>query len=131
MAQPTAEEFLSSYSPQVQQLAWQARALVLEAIPGVQEIVDPPSKIIAYGFSPRYTDLVCAIAPYTGHVNLIFGRGVELPDPGGLLAGTGKKARHVKCKTLEDIQRTGVRALIAAAAALAAYNDHKPAGGPP
>ena len=116
MVSPSPEEFLSSYSPEIQQLALKARALVLETIPGVLEMVDPPSKIIAYGFSPRYADLVCAIAPYTGHVNLIFSRGVELPDPGGLLTGKGKQARHVKFTTTGDIQRPEVRALIETAA---------------
>jgi hypothetical protein len=104
--------------PKSSRLAQQARALILDTIPGVLEMVDPPSKIIAYGYSPKYADLVCAIAPYASHVNLIFSRGAELPDPEGLLAGTGKRARHVKFTNLGDIQRPAVRALITVAVAL-------------
>lgn len=105
-------EFLSAYSPPVQELARQTRLLVLQVIPQAVELVDPPSKIIAYGLGARYADLICAIAPYKSYLNLIFSQGAQLPDPGGLLAGTGKRARHVKIAAPEDIQAPGLRALI-------------------
>lgn len=38
-------------------------------------MVDTPSKIVAYGASVKYADLVCAIAPYPRDVNLMFSRG--------------------------------------------------------
>jgi hypothetical protein len=117
MNNPSVNEFLASYSPEVQALAWHIRALVLEAIPGVVEVVDPPSKIIAYGFGLKFADLICAIAPYGTYLNLIFSRGVELPDPEKLLSGTGKRARHVKIETLADADRPGVRLLLEAALA--------------
>lgn len=112
MNETPAEEFLAAYSPEVRDLALKTRALVQEVIPTALEIVDPPSKIIAYGFSRKYADLVCAIAPYKTYINLIFSKGTELPDPEGLLTGTGKRARHVRINTVEDIQRPGVRALL-------------------
>ena len=46
------------------------------------EMVDAPSKIIAYGASAKYADLVCAIAPYPKYVNLMFSRGREHAGPG-------------------------------------------------
>jgi hypothetical protein len=112
------EEFLASYTPEVRDLALRTRALILEAIPDAVEVVDPPSKIIAYGFGRKYADLVCAIAPYKSYVNLIFSRGVELPDPCGQLSGTGKRARHVKIQSPADIDPPGVRALLGAAVGL-------------
>src|SRR3954462_13034628 len=33
---------------------------------------------------------------FTAHVNVGFFRGVDIPDPNGLLEGTGKVMRHVK-----------------------------------
>lgn len=111
-------DFISAYTPPVRELALAARDLVLQVLPGAVEQVDPPSKIIAYGFGTRYQDLVCAIAPYTSHVNLIFARGATLPDPEGLLKGTGKKARHVRIQAPEDLAAPALRSLLETAAAL-------------
>jgi hypothetical protein len=118
MSEPPFEAFLASYSLEIQNLALQTRELVLGVIPNALEMVDPPSKIIAYGFSPKYADLVCAIAPYKSYINLIFSKGTELPDPEGLLTGTGKRARHVRINSSEDIKRPGLRSLIQTAADL-------------
>jgi hypothetical protein len=47
----------------------------------------------------------------------MFAQGAELPDPAGLLTGTGKRARHVKIQRPADIEMPGVRALLEAAVA--------------
>jgi hypothetical protein len=111
------DDFLAGYSPDVRGLALAARALVLSVLPGMIEQVDPPSGIIAYGYDRSYKGLVCAIAPHKSHVNLMFSRGTELPDPAGLLEGTGKRARHVKIRSLDDVRHPAVHALLEAAAA--------------
>lgn len=36
---------------------------------------------------------------FTAHVNVGFFQGASLPDPNGLLQGTGKSMRHVKLRT--------------------------------
>ncbi len=56
--------------------------------------------------------------PLKAAVNLGFPRGTKLPDPGGLLVGTGKRARHVKITALEEIDLPRLRALIKASVAL-------------
>ena len=38
-------------------------------------------------------------------------RGVDLPDPEGLLEGTGKKIRHVKIMSAADAKKKAVKAL--------------------
>jgi len=106
------DEFLNAYSPQIRELAMKTRGLILEVFPGAVEQVDVPSKIIAYGTGTRYADLICAIAPFSAHINLMFSKGASLPDPDGLLEGTGKKARHVKIRQVEDLERPAVRALL-------------------
>ncbi|TLN00814.1 hypothetical protein FDZ74_16265 [bacterium] len=115
MSDDALHVFLSQYSPQVRELALAARALILSAFPAALELVDAPSKIIAYGTGRRYADLVCAIAPFTFHVNLMFSRGSSLPDPAGLLQGSGKRARHVSLTALEDLSHPALRALLEAA----------------
>ena len=111
------DEFLSAYSPAVQAVAMAARALVLKVIPDALEQVDPPSKIVAYGYDRTYAGLICAIAPFRSHVNLMFSKGTQLPDPAGLLEGTGKKARHVKLQSPADLDNPAVRTLLQAAVA--------------
>jgi hypothetical protein len=94
------DAFLANYSKDIQMLVQQIREIILNELAGMQEMVDAPSKIIAYGRSPKYADLVCAIAPFSKHVNLMFSRGASLPNPDGILQGTGKKARHIKVESL-------------------------------
>src|SRR5262245_57881047 len=111
------EQFLDPFAPEIRELAWKVRGLVLEVFPDAIELLDPPAKLIGYGFDRGYKGLVCGIALYKAHVNLMFAEGTELPDPAGLLTGTGKRARHVKVQQPGDVDGPGVRALLEAAVA--------------
>jgi hypothetical protein len=52
---------------------------------------------------------------FRAHVNVGFFRGAELPDPGGLLEGTGRMMRHVKLRPAEGVDATALRGLIRSA----------------
>ena len=52
---------------------------------------------------------------FKSHVNVGFFTGAELDDPGGLLEGSGKRMRHVKCRPGVDVDAAALRALIDAA----------------
>lgn len=54
---------------------------------------------------------------FTAHVNVGFFLGALLPDPAGLLQGSGRFMRHVKLRPGEAIDEAALRALIAAAGA--------------
>jgi hypothetical protein len=60
------------------------------------------------------------VSVHTAHVNIGFYRGAELPDPAGLLQGSGKRMRHAKLKAGEDVDEEALEALIKAA-----YEDMK------
>ena len=60
---------------------------------------------------------------FTAHVNVGFFRGAELPDPNGLLEGTGRFMRHVKLRPEGDVDTTGLLDLINTA-----YTDMKGRG---
>ena len=96
------ELFIKTYPAPVQFIVQQLRELIMSELPGTKEMVDAPSRIIAYGASTKYADLVCAIAPYPKYVNLMFSRGASMPDPDGILKGTGKKARHIRVYEMTD-----------------------------
>ncbi len=115
---PELLEFLANYNPEVRAIALMLRELVLEIVPEAIEQVDRPGKLNGYGFKPTYKDTICVIMPLRPAVNLGFPRGTELPDPGGLLVCTGKRARHVKITALEEIDLPRLRALIEASVAL-------------
>lgn len=52
---------------------------------------------------------------FTEHVNVGFFRGAELPDPRGVLQGTGRFMRHVKLRPDHPRDSTAVQALVDAA----------------
>ena len=49
---------------------------------------------------------------FTAHVNVGFFRGSELPDPNGMLEGTGKFMRHVKLRPEFEIDSPALMKLI-------------------
>lgn len=49
---------------------------------------------------------------FTGHVNVGFFRGVDLPDPARLLEGTGKRMRHAKLRPGAPIDAAALNRLI-------------------
>ena len=52
---------------------------------------------------------------FTAHVNVGFFLGEHLPDPAGLMEGTGKNMRHVKLRPGAEIDEEALSALIQAA----------------
>lgn len=106
---------LAMYEPHVQELALGARDLVLAIFPQADEQIDLPAKIIAFGHDRTYKGMVCAVALQRNYVNIMFSRGVDLPDPDGLLLGTGKRARHARINTAQDLQNPSLAELLRAA----------------
>jgi hypothetical protein len=52
---------------------------------------------------------------FRAHANVGFFRGAELPDPNGLLEGTGKLMRHVKLRPEGEVDAAALSKLINAA----------------
>lgn len=106
------EDFLSGFSQESQGLALDLRDLVLDMAPEVIEQIDVPAHLLAYGYAKTYKHLMCVIILQKDYVNLGFPNGVDLEDPEALLEGTGKRARHVKVRTLEQADSPGVLSLL-------------------
>ncbi len=47
--------------------------------------------------------LIGGVFPYKNHLSIEFSNGAEFTDPSSLLEGKGKKRRHLKIYTAEDI----------------------------
>ena len=106
------ERFLGAYSPEVTKLGLAARKLVLRVVPDSEEKLLRPWKTIAYGRKKKF----CAISPHAGWVNLQFHSGASLPDPAGLLEGSGKSMRHLKISAASDLKGKALSELIRIAA---------------
>lgn len=52
------------------------------------------------------------INAFKAHVNLGFFYGVDLPDPEGLLEGTGKRMRHIKLRPGAKLNTEAIRNLV-------------------
>jgi hypothetical protein len=108
--------FLEAYDRHISDLALTLRELVLEEAPDASEsIYQVYTVAIWFGFSGKMKDMFCYIATNAGHVNLGFPRGTSLPDPNRVLEGEGKTMRHIKFRSLRDVERSFVRRYIQAA----------------
>ena len=106
------ETLLSQSSPTVAATARALRATVEDAIPAAIQKVDMPDRLLAFGTGGGLRDMLFAIIPHTAHVNLQLADGADLPNPDGLIEGTGKRVRHIKVRTVEAAGSAGVRAVI-------------------
>jgi len=91
-------------------------------LPGAIELVYDNYNALAIGFGPneRSSDAIFSIAVFPRWVSLFFLQsGTELPDPHGLLKGTGTRIRHIVLEAPADLDRPAVRALMKEALARA------------
>lgn len=96
------ENIFGNYSDAVSSLGFAVRELVLQELPGVTETHDIPANMLAYGYGPGYKHFVCTIIPSKKGIKLGFYKGTELPDPAGVLAGSGKVHKYVEVKSMQD-----------------------------
>ena len=76
--------------------------------------------VIGYCSTERPSDCIVSIAAAANGVGLSFYRGASLPDPHGLLLGSGSQNRFVRIESAATLVQPGVEELIAAAIAQAA-----------
>jgi hypothetical protein len=122
MADADLATLLEPHTPTVRDVFGALRALARDVMPDAQEQVDLPDRVLAFGFGPpggvRMRGLAVGLIPHTAHVNVQLADGALLDDPSGIVDGTGKRIRHVKCRSVEDVARPALRALLEAQAAL-------------
>ncbi len=118
---PDHVRFLSAYDRRIVDLALATRALVLEEAPEAIELIyDAYSAVSAgYSFTGKPSESFVYVAAYTKRVNLGFFWGALMKDPGGLLQGAGKQARHLPIEEMDDLRLAHVRAFIREAATMA------------
>jgi hypothetical protein len=114
---PALAEFLAAYGPEIAPLFMSVRAAVLTAAPDAVELIYDAYNAVsaAYTFSDRLKEAFCHVAAYRGYVNLGFNRGAALPDPTGILVGSGTNIRHIRISSAGDLKQPALRKLLRAA----------------
>lgn len=98
-------ELLAARRPDVAPLVLALRGLVARAAPDAKESVHSLYAVVDMFTFARPSDAFIHIVAYEKHVNLGFNQGSTLPDPHGLIRGTGKKIRHIRITTKDDLKK--------------------------
>jgi hypothetical protein len=110
---------LDEWPDDLAELALELQTFVREIAPGLNETISFNSICYYKPDSPYRTigGNVCMIGHKDGCLHLGFIHGAALPDPDGLLTGTGKAKRYIEIRSRRDIRRRAFRKLIRAAIA--------------
>jgi len=119
----TWDELLASQTPEVQASAQALEAVIRNLLPDVVVEFDPGNSLLAFGRSMKMRDLLFALIPHAGWVNLQLADGALLANPDGLIEGTGKRIRHVKVRSAAAAADPKVRSIVRAQVALGASSS--------
>ena len=123
--QPDVEErvesFIDKFDPENQALIRSVRKALRRRFAGANELVYDNYNFFVIGYSPtqRPTDSIVSMAAGANGVGLAFPYcGTKLPDPHGVLQGSGSSNRFVRLESAKTLARPEVAELIEAAIAL-------------
>ena len=107
--------FLSRFPPEIVALVKRCLPKLRRAFPVSYELVYDYSNslVVSFSMSERGYEAIVAIAIFPRWVRLYFDKSV--PDPKGLLKGSGGKVRSVTLKAASDLDHGDIRALVKAA----------------
>lgn len=112
-------------SQQIRNVPAPVRPIVQAAREAIREVAPRAEEVAYQGAQPRSASMMWKLARYrvdgkdvvgfgtfTKHSALFFYRGRELPDPSGLLQGSGKDSRFVTLRTPADARTPAVKRLL-------------------
>jgi hypothetical protein len=108
-------------SPEIARLTKAVLGKMRRHLPGSAELVYDKKNSLVIGFcsADRASNVINSIATYSKWINLYFFEGDSLPDPEGLLKGTGTMVRSIRVTDAAELDTPAVKALVAAAATCA------------
>jgi hypothetical protein len=111
------DRIIAKQPPDMAKLTKAVLAKMRTRLPGATELVYDKKRSLVVGFCPddRASHAINSIATYTRWINLYFFEGDNLPDPEGLLQGSGVAVRHIRITDAKDLDRPAIKALMAAA----------------
>ena len=113
--------FIAKFVPKHQALIRATRKALRRRFPTAWELAYDNYNffVIGYGPTDRPSECIVSIAAAANGVGLCFIRGGSLPDPDGMLLGSGKQTRFLRLESADVLARPAVEALLAAAVAQA------------
>jgi hypothetical protein len=121
MATPSPEKqlagFIAKFTPEVATLIRAARRKMRERLPQALELVYDNYNffVIGYGPSEKASEAIFSLAAQAKGVSLCFLQGAGLPDPKGLLRGSGNVVRNIRLETAGTLDQADVQTLMKAA----------------
>jgi hypothetical protein len=121
--------FIAKFDRSNAALIRSCRAAMRKRLPTALELVYDNYNffVIGYSATERASDCVVSLACGANGVSLSFYRGATLPDPDGVLLGSGSQNRFVRLESAKALASPAVERLIAAA--LAQATTPMPSGG--
>lgn len=113
--------FLARFDDEVQKLFFAVRAAIKKRLPAANELAYDYTGhiVVAYAPTDRGIDGIVALDARTDGVRLYFNQGPQLPDPKGLLQGSGKMARYLAVTSARQLAEPDVDLLLCAAVEIA------------
>ncbi|WP_296820464.1 DUF1801 domain-containing protein [Brevundimonas sp.] len=111
--------FIAKFAPDVAARARACRAALQARLPTATELVYDNYNALAIGYGPgdRASEAIVSLAVTTRGPALYFLHGARLPDPHGLLQGSGRQGRFVRLAGPESLDQPAIRRLLADALA--------------
>jgi hypothetical protein len=116
-AEARLKGFIAKFKPKHQALIRAARKMLRNRFPTAYELAYDNYNffVIGYGPTERPSDCIVSMAAGANGVGLCFIHGARLPDPKGILLGSGRQTRFIRIESVDVLARPEVRALIDAA----------------
>ncbi len=106
--------FIAKFSPDIAALAQSILAAMRELYPTAVQMVYDNYNALAIGFGPteRASEAVFSIAVFPRWVSLFFLQGAGLPDPDGILKGSGNVVRHIRLASADTLSELSVKKMM-------------------
>jgi hypothetical protein len=120
-AERQVRSFVAKFEPKHKALIRAVRKALHARLPTAYEFAYDNYNFFVLGYGPteRPSDCVVSMAAGANGVGLCFIQGASLPDPNGLLLGSGHQTRFIRIGSADVLARPEVEALLAAAIARA------------
>ena len=112
-------DIIAKLDPTIRKLTRTCRAVLRKRLPTAIELVYDNFHALAIGYSPteKMSDCILSLVIHPRDVSLSFFYGATLPDPQGILEGSGDQNRFVRLEDASALLRPDVEALVQAAIA--------------
>ena len=106
--------FIEKFTPEMAKRIRAARAKMRKRLPQALELVYDNYNffVIGYGPNEKAGDAIFSLAAQAKGLNLCFLQGAGLPDPSGILRGSGNLVRNIRLETASTLDNPEVCRLI-------------------